>query len=220
MKRYIPLKEISTIENKNILFKIEKLIAEEKKEGKEYPIANAYLGYYRALLKEKNNKKLLNLTKELYEFLAFGDKYSLKNNKIADEIRDYFYNKIEEIRKIIIKSYNINSLDLFIEDIKNKYEKSRENKFNDILSKDKYLKQIFKEIDEIYIKYYKRELDLPSPTFSSASSIKVFKKPDSIWILPYSDTITYMLTFKGTYHIQVDTSVTEGLTLFNFEKYI
>lgn len=150
MKRYIPLKEISTIENKNILFKIEKLIAEEKKEGKEYPIANAYLGYYRALLKEKNNKKLLNLTKELYEFLAFGDKYSLKNNKIADEIRDYFYNKIEEIRKIIIKSYNINSLDLFIEDIKNKYEKSRENKFNDILSKDKYLKQIFKEIDEIY----------------------------------------------------------------------
>lgn len=72
--------------------------------------------------------------------------------------------------------------------------------------------------DSIFVKFFKNRIDLPSPSFSSAPTVLLLKKPDSVWILPYSDTITYALMYEGMYHFQVDTSVNDGLTLFRFHK--
>ncbi len=69
---------------------------------------------------------------------------------------------------------------------------------------------------KMYVSYYGREGLLPRPSFSPASEKQFFELPDSIWILPFSTGLKYMLKYKGIYHFQLDTTVDEGLTLFNF----
>lgn len=101
-----------------------------------------------------------------------------------------------------------------------RYKKSNNLVFDPKVINDRLFTIFYnkKDVDSIYIKYFKRTLDLPTPTFSTSSPLNVLRKPDSLWLLPFSDTITYMLSYEGMYHIQIDTSVFEGLTLFSFDK--
>jgi GWxTD domain-containing protein len=70
--------------------------------------------------------------------------------------------------------------------------------------------------DSIYVSYY--NYDAPLPKISSATP--VFKnKPDSTWKWPYTEKIPYMIPDLGLYHIRIDTSQSEGLTILNFGEF-
>lgn len=69
---------------------------------------------------------------------------------------------------------------------------------------------------KMYVSYYGSEGPLPRPSFSPASERQFFEIPDSIWILPFYTGLKYMLKYEGIYHFQLDTTIDEGLTIFNF----
>ena len=71
-------------------------------------------------------------------------------------------------------------------------------------------------IDSVVVKYYRNEFPLPRPPVTNLSSARPDFIPDSIFIYPYGDTISYLLPYEGMYHIQVDPEQQGGLTLFNF----
>ncbi len=52
--------------------------------------------------------------------------------------------------------------------------------------------------------------------FSPASESKFFEIPDSIWTLPFNEELKYVLKYEGLYHFQLDSTVDEGLSVFNF----
>lgn len=68
----------------------------------------------------------------------------------------------------------------------------------------------------LYVKYFKNEQPLPPPTFSLTSSSPIQYSPDSIYAIPYHDTLTFMLPSVGKYQFQFDTTQLEGVTLYNF----
>ena len=73
-----------------------------------------------------------------------------------------------------------------------------------------------KKPDSIFVLYYSKKFALPPPPFSITPIKPLNIEPDSIWIFAYNDSIGFQLKYKGMYHFQIDTSNSEGLTLFNF----
>jgi GWxTD domain-containing protein len=73
-----------------------------------------------------------------------------------------------------------------------------------------------KEIDSIYVKYYRNTFPLPRPPITNLPSTRPEFIPDSVFKYAYSDTVNYLLPYEGMYHIQVDPAQQGGLTLFNF----
>jgi len=71
-------------------------------------------------------------------------------------------------------------------------------------------------IDSVVVKYYRNTFPLPRPPVTNLSSARPDFVPDSVFIYPYRDTISYLLPYEGMYHIQVDPDQQGGLTLFNF----
>lgn len=69
---------------------------------------------------------------------------------------------------------------------------------------------------KIYVSYYGKESPLPRPSFSLSSESKFFKIPDSLWILPFNQGLKYALKYEGFYYFQLDTTIDEGLSIFNF----
>jgi len=73
-----------------------------------------------------------------------------------------------------------------------------------------------KNIDSIYVKYYRNTFPLPRPPVTNLPSTRPEFIPDSIFKYAYNDTVNYLLPYEGMYHIQVDPAQQGGLTLFNF----
>jgi GWxTD domain-containing protein len=70
--------------------------------------------------------------------------------------------------------------------------------------------------DTVFVKYYGQELPLPKPSFSLSRESEFLERPDSIWILPFTNGLTLQLNYQGVYFFQLDTNQTNGLSLFNF----
>jgi len=70
--------------------------------------------------------------------------------------------------------------------------------------------------DRIFVSWYGNELPVPRPAFSDAPETEVQSRPDSTWVLPLGDELIYTLNNRGIYHFRLDTTVSQGLTLFNF----
>jgi len=68
----------------------------------------------------------------------------------------------------------------------------------------------------IFVKYYPNNHPLPPPIFSSLAYNLMEFAPDSLYQLEFSKEEEYTLNDQGVYHFQLDTSVREGLTLYNF----
>ena len=99
----------------DLLSKINQLIKQERDAGMEYPPAAAYLNYYKELNSATSKNKIKDLTKEFAEFLAYGDKYSIKDNKLADEIREELHNFLIKKRQQVIPKYDTGELKNFID---------------------------------------------------------------------------------------------------------
>lgn len=70
----------------------------------------------------------------------------------------------------------------------------------------------------IYVRYYRRDFPLAAPPFSLTDAKPFYYKPDSTFTLQLSQegVVKFAASKKGFYHIQLDTSKRDGLTLFNF----
>jgi GWxTD domain-containing protein len=70
----------------------------------------------------------------------------------------------------------------------------------------------------LYVRYYNREFPLASPPFSLTEPKPFQYRPDSVFVLPMSadGSAKFAATKKGFYHIQLDTTRRDGITLFNF----
>lgn len=70
----------------------------------------------------------------------------------------------------------------------------------------------------LYVRYYNREFPLAAPPFSMAESKPFQYRADSTFVLPMTadGVARFTATKKGFYHIQLDTTRRDGLTLFNF----
>ncbi|HEX2394851.1 MAG TPA: GWxTD domain-containing protein [Bacteroidales bacterium] len=70
--------------------------------------------------------------------------------------------------------------------------------------------------DSIYVKYYGNDIPLPRPSFSDNREVEFFERPDSLWILPFGNSINYQMNYNGVYFLQPDTTQPAGITLMNF----
>lgn len=72
--------------------------------------------------------------------------------------------------------------------------------------------------DTLYVRYYHRDFPAAKPPFVTEKEQVFDYKTDSIYLVPFlngqSDWL--VLSGKGFYHFQLDTTVREGLTLFRF----
>lgn len=71
------------------------------------------------------------------------------------------------------------------------------------------------DYDTIFVLYYGSEMPLPKPSFSTSREREFLQKPDSIWKLPFRRNLVYQLFYEGMYFFQLDTNLSEGLTLLN-----
>jgi GWxTD domain-containing protein len=74
------------------------------------------------------------------------------------------------------------------------------------------------QYDKVYVNFYGGELPLPRPSFSEGKNKELPAKPDSLWILPFRKGLSYILNYEGVYQFKLDTTRSEGLTVFNFGK--
>lgn len=72
----------------------------------------------------------------------------------------------------------------------------------------------------IYVRYYDRDFPLAAPPFSQAEPKPFQYRPDSTYTLQLSPSgsIDFTATKKGFYHLQLDTTKRDGITLFNFSE--
>ena len=71
-----------------------------------------------------------------------------------------------------------------------------------------------------FVRYYNREFPLAAPPFSISDPKPFQYKPDSTFSIQLSSqgTADFVPTKKGFYHIQLDTTKRDGITLFNFSE--
>ncbi|MGQ0828001.1 MAG: GWxTD domain-containing protein [Bacteroidota bacterium] len=72
----------------------------------------------------------------------------------------------------------------------------------------------------IYVRYYNRDFPLAAPPFSMSDPTPFQYRPDSTYILQLSSqgSMDFSANKKGFYHIQLDTTKRDGITLFNFSE--
>jgi GWxTD domain-containing protein len=69
----------------------------------------------------------------------------------------------------------------------------------------------------LFVRYYRRDFPLAVPPFSLAEAKAFQYAPDSTFILQLNDgTASFAANQKGFYHMQLDTTKRDGITLFNF----
>ncbi|MBN1181362.1 MAG: GWxTD domain-containing protein [Bacteroidales bacterium] len=93
--------------------------------------------------------------------------------------------------------------------------------FNNVLKADETFKLQNRKHrkGKLYVSFFKREEQMPNPTFSLTGSPTISLKADSVWEYEYSDTMLFYLPYQGKYFFRFDTTVNEGFTLFNFGPY-
>ncbi len=72
----------------------------------------------------------------------------------------------------------------------------------------------------VYVRYYNRDFPLAAPPFSLSDPKPFQYRSDSTYVLQLSSmgSINFKATKKGFYHIQLDTTKRDGITLFNFSE--
>jgi GWxTD domain-containing protein len=72
----------------------------------------------------------------------------------------------------------------------------------------------------VYVRYYNRDFPLAAPPFSLVDPKPFQYKPDSMYMIQLSAAgiMDFKAVKKGFYHIQLDTTKREGVTLFNYSE--
>lgn len=94
----------------------------------------------------------------------------------------------------------------------NKYEV-----FNPVLRPNEFINLIYKNpADSLYIRFYNPENEYPAAPYMLLPEKSINTEPESVTVLPYSDTLPLMFHEKGIYMCGVEKNLLEGYTIFNF----
>lgn len=90
--------------------------------------------------------------------------------------------------------------------------------FNPVVRFNEYVNLVYplKSIDSLFISYYKPLKEVPYPPSMLLPEKTIDYPPDTIFAMPYSDTLPIMLPTDGIYFCSVDRKSDEGYTFFNF----
>jgi GWxTD domain-containing protein len=88
--------------------------------------------------------------------------------------------------------------------------------FNNFFSKDlSFTIQLNKIVDSLYIRYFKAQVPLPQPPFSSMARSEMYKVSDTCWSISGQSQFEFSQKKTGFYYIQTDTTLKYGLGLLN-----
>jgi GWxTD domain-containing protein len=73
---------------------------------------------------------------------------------------------------------------------------------------------------KLFVRYYNRQFPLPPPAFSNNVAKPFMYAPDSTFVVHVNDSGMVKINFKslGFYHIQTDTLLKEGFTIYRFNE--
>lgn len=159
--------------------------------------------------------------------------YIIEKENIDKEISSYIKFTTKDYEKCIIKitatdvlreSTNRQFLEIDKSDKNNRqhfFTLSQEDDFpyfRDYFRSDELLKvkHASGKMNDLYIKYYASEIPLVPPPFSLSLPFRPDFAADTVWHVKNIDELDFQLHYQGMYHFQLDSSKTEGLTLFNF----
>jgi len=83
-------------------------------------------------------------------------------------------------------------------------------------SSENYLIEFNKNIEKLYVSYFKLDNSLPLPPFSTKFEKLIYPEADSTWALDYSGNVSFKPEKVGIYFFQTDTTVMKGKTIINF----
>ena len=90
--------------------------------------------------------------------------------------------------------------------------------FNPVVRFNEYVNLVYplKSIDSLFISYYKPLKEVPYPPSMLLPEKTIDYPADTIFAMPYSDTLPIMFPTDGIYFCSVDRKSDEGYTFFNF----
>ncbi|HBE42061.1 MAG TPA: hypothetical protein DDW27_12805 [Bacteroidales bacterium] len=95
---------------------------------------------------------------------------------------------------------------------------ARNELFNPVIRNNEYVNLVYLKgiIDSLYISSYRKFSEIPDPPSMLLPEKTVDYPPDTIIVLPYSDTLPIMFPNEGIYLCSTDKKLNEGYTFLNF----
>lgn len=161
--------------------------------------------------------KLIDFGNSKNKTLVARKKIKLASGKIYEsEFKCLDLNREEKFTaEIIINKQNENNRQNFL-----LLKENDEPIFNNVTNeKNIWLAHPKLSSQTLWVRYYNRKFDVPTPPFSDNKLVKFSYKADSMYSVQLNDTgfVKLNLNDKGFYHFQQDTSKQEGLTLFIYK---
>ncbi len=131
-------------------------------------------------------------------------------------VRDILRNKAIQSFITVDKTSEYNRQNFIIVD-----HKSRVQVFNPIVDSSLALCILYpkKEIDTLYIRYFKNKSKIPDPPSFLIPSGSMDLKPDSVWSIPYSDTTILKFPVQGVYQVGISPDRLDGYSFNYFGEY-
>jgi GWxTD domain-containing protein len=161
--------------------------------------------------------KLVDFGNSKNKTLVARKKIKLESGKVYEsEFKCLDLNREEKYTaEIIINKQNENNRQNFLL-LKETYEPILNNVTNE---KNIWLAHPKLSSQTLWVRYYNRKFDVPTPPFSDNKLVKFSYKADSMYAVQLNDSgfVKLNLNEKGFYHFQQDTAKQEGLTLFIYK---
>lgn len=131
-------------------------------------------------------------------------------------VRDILRNKAVQEFIPVDKTSEYNRQNFIVVD-----HKSRVRIFNPIVDSTSVLSILYpkKEIDTLYMRYFKDKSKLPLPPSFIIPTGSMDLKPDSIWSIPYSDSLILKFPMQGVYQVGIFPDRPEGYSFICFGEY-
>lgn len=131
-------------------------------------------------------------------------------------VRDIFRNKAVQSFITVDKTSEYNRQNFIVVDFK-----TRVQIFNPVVDSSLALCILYpgKEIDTLYIKYFKDKSKIPDPPSFLIPSGSMDLDPDSVWSIPYSDTSILKFPVHGIYQVGISPDRLEGYSFTYFGEY-
>lgn len=181
-----------------------KVIYQIYKEGSKIPL-------------DTGNINLIDIGNTSNKILVAKKKVKLESGKIYEsDFKCIDINREEKYStEIIINKENENNRQNFL-----LLKENNEPIFNNVThEKSIWLAHPKLSSQSLWVRYYNRKFDVPTPPFSDNKLVKFSYKPDSLYSVNLNDSgyVNLKLKEKGFYHLQQDTAKQEGFTLYIYK---
>ncbi len=90
--------------------------------------------------------------------------------------------------------------------------------FNPVIKANEFVNLLYqrKPVDSLFISFYKPFTEVPHPPSMLLPEKVIDYDPDTVVVLPYSDTLPIMFPNEGMYFCSVARGIDQGYTFFNF----